>query len=193
MRKQSDEWFIPDHSYVNEILARHNIGYEIRPPELVTREIGGPLVTVAEAPPNLAEQAKETIDRSLKRSEELLAQGHAREAVHEVLWLLETVSTAFKGADTESGRVEGKYFNKIVTDLQRKMPGTTLNTVLNWITTMHGYLSAPAGGGVRHGMDLDRGVELDANQARLFCNLTRSYISFLIVEFDSLSRPRRSP
>jgi hypothetical protein len=83
-----------------------------------------------------------------------------------------------------------EYFNKIVGDLRKKHPGTTFEQVLDRITTMHGYLSSPAGGGVRHGMDLDSGVDLDSNQARLFCNLTRSYISYLIVEHDSLVRPR---
>jgi hypothetical protein len=138
----------------------------------------------------MAEKARETLERSLKRSEELLSEGRPREAVQEVLWLLETVSTAFRGIETQSGRVEGKYFNKIADDLRKKHPGTTLERVLDWITMMHGYLSSPAGGGVRHGMDLDSGIDLDPNQARLFCNLTRSYISYLIVEHDSLFRPR---
>ena len=181
-------WFIPNHNVINTVLAKHNVGYQIEPPELKAREVGGPLVTVAEVPPSFAERAKHIMNSSLCRSESLLDQGHPREAVHELLWLLETVSTAFKGVETATGRVEGKYFNKIVGDLKRKMPGTALTTILHWITQMHGYLSAPGGGGVRHGTDLDRGVSLDANHARLFCNLTRSYISYLIVEFDSLSR-----
>jgi hypothetical protein len=52
---------------------------------------------------------------------------------------------------------------------------------------MHGYLSSPTGGGVRHGIDLAGGVDLDPSAARLFCNLTRSYISFLIMEHESLA------
>ena len=53
---------------------------------------------------------------------------------------------------------------------------------------MHGYLSSPTGGGVRHGTDLGRGVYLDIPEARLFCNLTRSYISFLLAEYENLLR-----
>lgn len=48
------------------------------------------------------------------------------------------------------------------------------------------YLSSPTGGGVRHGMDLNASVPLDLNQARLFCNLARSYILFLLAEHRSL-------
>ena len=51
---------------------------------------------------------------------------------------------------------------------------------------MHGYLSAPAGGGVRHGLDLSRGVAITHSEARLFCNLVRSYLSFLIAEHERL-------
>lgn len=32
------------------------------------------------------------------------------------------------------------------------------------------------GGGVRHGVDLREGVALQINEARLYCNLIRSYI-----------------
>jgi hypothetical protein len=190
LRQQSDQWFVPEVSLFNAILARHNVGYEIQPPDLVPRELSGSPIVVAEVPASFAEQAREIMDRSLKRSEELLSEGHPREAVQEVLWLLETVSTAYRGIEMQSGKIEGAYFNKIVGDLQKKLPGTTLTTVLSWITSMHGYLSAPAGGGVRHGIDLNRSVELDQNQARLFCNLTRSYISFLIVEHASVSKTR---
>jgi hypothetical protein len=191
LRGTSGEWFVPDFSHLNAILARHKIGYEIRPPALVLREHVGPVVAVEPPPPTFAEEARTILETSLSRSDELLSQGRAREAVQEVLWLLETVSTAFAGIDTQSGKVEGKYFSKIVGDLQKKMPGTTLTSVLGWITTMHGYLSAPTGGGVRHGMDLRKGVDLDVHQARLFCNLTRSYISFLIGEYGAMSRNQR--
>lgn len=192
LRKQSDEWFVPDVPFLNAILAKHNVGYEIRPPDLVHRELGGPPIAVAEVPLSFSEQARKILERSLKRSDELLLAGHPREAVQEVLWLLETVSTTYRGLESQSGKIEGSYFNKIVGDLQRKLPGTTLTTVLSWITSMHGYLSAPAGGGVRHGIDLNRGVDLDQNQARLFCNLTRSYILFLILEHGSASKSQAS-
>ena len=192
LRERADGWFVPDASFINAILSRHNVGYEIQPPDLVARELGGPTIAVQVSVPGVAERAKGVIEGSLSRSDQLLAEGRPREAVQEVIWLLETVATAFKGVDTQSGKVEGKYFNQIVRDLRSKRSGTTLERVLDWITAMHGYLSSPTGGGVRHGTDLDRGVDLDPGEARLFCNLTRSYISFLLVEYEGLTRTART-
>lgn len=187
LRSQDGRWFIPDVAFLNSILARHDLGYAIDPPNLILRDGGSVSIPVMEIPQNFSDRARNILDRALSRSEELLAEGRPLEAVQQILWLLETVSTAYRGLETQAGKVDGVYFNKIVGDLKRKMPGTTLKNILDWIVTMHGYLSAPGGGGVRHGLDLKSGIELDANQARLFCNLTRSYISFLIVEHASLS------
>ena len=169
-------------------MTKYNGGYIVQPPHLVAREFVGPTIPVPLSPPSFAERSKRVIEQSLFRSDQLLAEGRPREAVQEIVWLLETVATAFKGMDTQSGKIEGKYFNQIIRDLRSKGAGGTLERVLDWITTMHGYLSSPTGGGVRHGTDLDRGVELDSAEARLFCNLTRSYISFLFVEYESLVR-----
>lgn len=186
LRAKADGWFVPDASFINVILSKYNIGYEIRPPDLVSRDLAGPTIPVPLQTPTLAERAKDIIGKSLSRSDELLVQGRPREAVQEILWLLETVATAFRGLETQSGKVEGKYFNQIVRDLRAKHPGTTLERVLEWISAMHGYLSSPTGGGVRHGIDLDHGVSLDPNEARLFCNLIRSYVSFLLVEHEDV-------
>ena len=53
---------------------------------------------------------------------------------------------------------------------------------------LHGYLSSPTGGGVRHGVDLNEGLELGIVEARLYCNLIRSYLTFLIAEHERLQR-----
>jgi hypothetical protein len=181
--------FAPDVDMINALLVKHNVGYEIRPPRLEAREgAAAPIVAVAEAPPTLAERVVELLQVSLNRSEELLSQRRGREAVQETLWLLETVATAFRGLDTGVDKVEGRYFNQIVKELRRGKPGTTLDRVLDWLTALHGYLSSPSGGGVRHGLDLDEGVQISENEARLFCNLIRSYLSFLLIEHEQLAR-----
>ena len=182
--------YAPDAAKINALLVEHDVGYEIRPPRLVLREKEAPLVSVAEPPSTLAEQAVEVFQASLRRSEALLAEGQGREAVQESLWLLESVATAFRGLETSSGTVEGKYFNQIVKDLRRLSPGTTLDRVLDWLTALHGYLSSPTGGGVRHGLDLRKGVSIGDNEARLFCNLVRSYLSFLLSEHDRMARAK---
>ena len=117
-----------------------------------------------------------------------MSEGRDRQAVQEILWLLETVSTAFQGLDTGAGTIQGKYFNKIAEDLRRHNKGKILEQVLAWVTTLHGFLSSPTGGGIRHGTDLKTGIVIQPNEARLFCNLTRSYISFLMAEHARLSR-----
>lgn len=96
---------------------------------------------------------------------------------------------------SQSGQQDGSFagphahccFKQIVRDLRSKRSGTTLERVLEWITAMHGYLSSSTGGGVRHGIDLCRGVAHNPNEARLFCNLTRSYICFSFVDMKPLS------
>ena len=98
-------------------------------------------------PLSLDQQAQEIIQQSLKQSEQFLSEGRERQAVQEILWLLETVSTAFQGLDTGNGTVQGKYFNKIADDLRRHHKGKILDQVLAWVTTLHGYLLLPHGRG----------------------------------------------
>ena len=50
------------------------------------------------------------------------------------------------------------------------------------------YLSSPTGSGIRHGIDVREGLALEIDEGRLYCNLIRSYLTFLIAEHDRLSR-----
>lgn len=187
IRDRPGDLFAPDALRINEVCRNHNIGYEIVHPNLLLRGKDLPVVQVLERPLTLDERAREIIQSSLQRSDSLLVEGRGREAVQEALWLLETVATAFRGIDTETGTIEGKYFNKIVKELRESHSGTTFNRILEWVTTLHGYLSSPTGGGVRHGLDLKEGLELSLNEAKLCYNLIRSYISFLLAEHERLS------
>ena len=185
---RNDGLAVPDTDVLNDVLASHGVPFRIEPPDLtsVGADNAAVVIPVPERPPTLAEQAVVVLQRSLERSEELLARGRDREAVQEILFLLESVATAFRGLDTEAGQIGGRYFNQIVRELRHAGARPALEQILNWLTTMHGYLSAPAGGGVRHGLDLNRGVEITHSEARLFCNLTRSYLSFLLAEHERL-------
>lgn len=180
----------PDVAKVNSLLREYDVGYEIRLPRLVLRETEAPLVSVGKRPLAMAEQAVEVFQVSLRRSEDLLVEGRGREAVQESLWLLESVATAFRGVETASGTVQGKYFNTIVKDLRRSNSGTTLDNVLGWLVALHGYLSSPTGGGVRHGLDLGNAVSFGNNEARLFCNLIRSYMAFLLSEHERMAKAK---
>ena len=187
LRKNHPEFAVPDVSRINRVLFENEARYEIQPPNLISRNPQTPII-VPDRAASLDEQAREIIQQSLKDSEQLLSEGRHRQAVQEILWLLETVSTAFQGLNTGVGTVQGKYFNKIAEDLRKHHKGTTLDQVLIWVTTLHGYLSSPTGGGIRHGANLKAGIAIQPNEARLFCNLIRSYISFLMAEHERLSK-----
>ena len=187
LKTRQPDFAVPDAVRMNRVLFECEAGYEIRPPDLISRHAQEP-ITVPERAPSLDEQAQELIQKSLKESERMLAEGRDRPAVQEILWLLETVSTAFRGLDIGDGTVQGKYFNKIVEELRRHSKGNTLDQVLNWAAMLHGYLSSPTGGGIRHGADLKTEITIQPNEARLFCNLIRSYITFLMAEHERLSK-----
>jgi hypothetical protein len=122
----------------------------------------------------------------MDRSEQLLMENRGREAVQEMLWVLESLSTGFRGLSLPSGQVNCNYFNQIVKELKKGNPNTTLNRALEWCEQLHWYLSSPTGGGVRHGIDLNAGDPVSVNEARLFCNLIRSYVSFLQSEHERI-------
>jgi hypothetical protein len=187
IQTKNPQFVVPDDASINNILAKHRAGYEVQLPDLISRN-PQVAITVQDRPPSLAEEAHQIIQRSLKQAEENLALGRGRQAVQEILWLLETVSTAFQGLPIGESTVQGKYFNKIADELRRHHKGKTIEQAINWMTTLHGYLSSPAGGGVRHGGTLKADVVMLPHEARLFCNLIRSYLSFLLDEHERLSR-----
>lgn len=191
IRKRPGDLFAPDSTIINEICRKYDIGYKVVPPDLMLVDKHATLVPVPERPLSLAEKAQEILQSSLHNAEQLLSEGRDREAVQEALWLIETVATGFRGIDTGTGTIEGKYFNEIVKELRGSHSGKKLDMVLQWITSLHGYLSSPTGGGIRHGLDLKDGLEMTPNEARLFCNLIRSYLSFLLTEHERLAGQKK--
>jgi hypothetical protein len=183
----------PDVALLNQLCEKHEIGYVIRPPELILREsdtLSATSIDVSRSA-TLAERANEVLQESLERAERLLAEERPREAVQETLWVLESLTTAFRGIEAAGESVQGKYFNEIVRDLRRVTKGSSLERVLEWIMALHGYLSSPTGGGVRHGMDLNTGIAIGPGEGRLFCNLIRSYVGYLLAEHERLVGTRR--
>ena len=84
---------VPDVPSINHILAKHSVGYELQPPDLISRNLKA-IIPVQDRPPSLDDEAHEIIRLSLNQAEENLALGRGRQAVQEILWLLETVSTS---------------------------------------------------------------------------------------------------
>lgn len=175
---------MPGVPRINRILVEQKVGFQIDPPTLVatTEHVS---IAVPEEMPSLDDQAKEVIQDSLAASEIALADSKGRQAVQEVLWVLESISTAFRSADVLDGDIKGKYFNKIATELKEHDKGPN-EQILKWMMALHGYLSSPTGGGVRHGANLVNLPELGINEARLYCNLIRSYTTYLIDEYERL-------
>jgi hypothetical protein len=172
---------VPDETVINAILVEHGVPYEVRPPKLTARgNIPSPVVAIPEL--SMSDRAKDLIEKSLLQADRFLLEQKPRQAVQEILWLLETVSTAFEGRETELGTVEGKYFNAIVRDLRRTHHGKTLSEIMAWISKLHGFLSSPTGGGVRHGTKLASASNLSVHEAKLYCDLTRSYVAYLLAE-----------
>ena len=181
---------VPDAQIINGILAKHDAGYEIQPPNLIATRTYTP-ITVPSRAPSLDEQARALIDDCLSESERLLDTGQGRRAVQEILFLLESITTAFRGMGEDTETIEGKYFGPIINEMKKRQRGKAQEIILTWMTTLHGYLSSPTGGGVRHGTDLKEGIAIQPHEARLYCNLARSYLTFLLEEHDQQTNPRR--
>ena len=185
--RRHESMVVPDAARINRVLGENGAGYEIRLPDLVATA-HHEAIPVPERPLALEAEAQRLIEESLRTSDRALAEGRGRQAVQELLWLLETISTAFRGNETPDGSVQGRYFNKIVGELRRSGRGSHQEQILTWMVGLHGFLSSPTGGGVRHGVDLREGAAVKINEGRLYCNLIRSYISYLISEHERMAQ-----
>lgn len=176
---------LPGVDLVNEILREHKVHLQICPPRLL-RVDSVARVPAPQPPPTLTEEAGAIVKRSIQRAEDLLGENRPREAVQEMLWILESIATTFRGVSLSTGTVQGRYFNEIARELRSASRGTTLERVIEWSTQLHGYLSSPTGGGVRHGLDLSNGTAISLEEGRLFCNLILSYVTYLMAEHGRL-------
>ena len=186
VRADYPEVGLPDADVMNQILYEHELPYELRPPALLARHPQTPIAVQAPER-SVGEQAYALIHASLDQADRLLLEQRPRQAVQEILWLLETVATAFRGQESGTGTIEGKYFNEIVRNLRNHNRGSALAEALGWMSKMHGFLSSPGGGGVRHGTQLAADVSPSIREAHLYCNLTRSYINYLLAELAEQS------
>ena len=186
LEQQNPQLAVPEISRINSVLTENDTGYEIRGDELVATRTPQ-AVAVPPRPPSLDQQAQETVESALAGADKALTEGNGRQAVQELLWLLETIATVFRGMPTADGSVQGRYFNKIIGELRADRRGSKQDQIFGWMTTLHGFLSSPTGGGIRHGLDLLTGGDpVQINEARLYCNLIRSYITYLITEHERL-------
>lgn len=173
----------PPVSAINQLLQKHNIGYDIEPPELRLR---GDVALVPIQPKSVLARAREEFKAAIERSEELLRQKKGSEAVQQIWWLLESISTSFRGLAINGTQITGDYFNDVMKAVKKASDGTLLSNAARWVMDLQFYLSDTTGGGIRHGRELHlEGLQL--HEAELLCNLTRSYISYLLAEYEHLA------
>ena len=175
---------IPDDALVNEINRKYSIPFEISGDELHLTLGSSPPVPIPPPPPSLQETTAQLLQESISRSEQLLIENRGREAVQELLWVIESLVTGFRGISLPTGQIKGNYFNQIVRELKKGNPNTTLERAIEWCEQLHGFLSSPTGGRVRHGLDLSSGTPLPVEDARFFCNLIRSFVGFFQSEYQ---------
>lgn len=188
LKDPTDPIPVPDLRTINNVLAKHETHFRIEPPNLIHTAGMGPM-SAPEIPPTLEEEVQTLIKDSFDESKKLLAEGRYRLAVQELLWLLESVTTVFQGTGEGENTIKGKYFNDLVKDLRNKNRGKSLDMALKWLTELHGYLSAPSGGGIRHGMHLKEGVATTPEEARYYCDFIVNSISFLLAEYKKATKP----
>ena len=184
LEKNHPEMELPSVTRINQILSNASMGFRIDPPRLIATRSHVP-ISVPNEVSSLDTKAKNIIRNALDASEKALNEGNGRQAVQEVLWLLETFSTAFRNDKILDGSIHGRYFNKIIDELKNRGEDHQ-KQIFKWMMALHGYLSSPTGGGVRHGVDLNEGREFGIAEAHLYCNLIRSYLTFLIAEHERL-------
>lgn len=176
---------LPPWTILNQTLQRFGAAFIVEPPNLLPLKEG---LTIAGEPKALSldAQAREAIKASWREAEALLATGKPRQAVQESMWLLETAVTALRGLPLAETTVQGRYFNRIADEFRARAEGRVMTQVLDWIRPMHGFLSSPSGGGVRHGADVNALKPVLETEARLYCNLARSYVTYFLEEYDRL-------
>jgi hypothetical protein len=116
----------------------------------------------------------------------LLNENKGEEAVNHIWWLLESISTAFARLMVNGRTIEGGYFNEVIKSIQRADGASTLGGVARWLAALQDHLSGPDRGGIRHGRRLHL-EGLQPHEAALFCKVTRSYISYLLAEYERLT------
>lgn len=178
---------IPPISLMNQVLRENDVPFEFDPPRLIIRQSTAQ-VAHPDPPPSLGDSATAVVTASFRRADELLSERRPREAVQEMLWILESVTTVFRGVELPTGTVQGRYFNEIARELRASGHGKTLERVVEWCSSLHSYLSSPTGGGVRHGLDLKAGTQISDEEGRLFCNLILSHVTYLMAEHARLHR-----
>jgi len=184
IKKQFGSKAAPSIPVMNRLLEMHRLGYIIAPPNLVLRE---QVEVVPVQSSTVLEQAQARFREAIERSRVLLEDDKGDEAVAQIWWLLESIMLSFSGCNMNGQEISGSYFNEVTKSLKRSAgDGEVMGAVARWLEALQSYLSGPSEAGIRHGSHLHR-EGLKKHEAELLCNLTRSYISYLLSEYELLT------
>jgi hypothetical protein len=126
--RANDALEIPPISLMNQVLRENDVPFEFNPPRLIIRQSTAQ-VAHPDPPPSLGDSATALVTASFRSADELLSERRPREAVQEMLWILESVTTVFRGVELPTGTVQGRYFNEIARELRASGHGKTLERV----------------------------------------------------------------
>lgn len=184
IKKQFGSKTAPSVPVMNRLLEMHRLGYVIAPPNLVLRE---QVEVVPVQSSTVLEQAQARFREAIERSRVLLEENNGDEAVAQIWWLLESIMILFSGCSMNGQEISGTYFNEVAKSLKRAAgDAAVMGAVARWLEMLQSYLSGPGEAGIRHGRHLHM-EGLKKHEAELFCNLTRSYISYLLSEYEILT------
>ena len=95
---------VPDVTLINKICREHTIGFELQPPRIIQVSAGSEPIQVPPPPATLEDKAVQLLQESVQRSEQLLSEGHPREAVQEMLWVLNRLQQGSKDYHYKEGK-----------------------------------------------------------------------------------------
>lgn len=70
--------------------------------------------------------------------------------------------------------------------LQKEATNPTRQFAIRHLQKIHGFLSSPSGGKIRHGASMSL-PPLERHEAALFVNLVRTYVAYLLDEYELLN------
>lgn len=185
--RQQFEAKAPDVPVINRMLEVHRLGYVISPPNLILRE---QVEVIPIQSSTVLERAQAQFRHAIDRSKVLLEEEKGDEAVAQIWWLLESIMLLFAGRELNGQQISGMYFNEVAKSLRRAAgDAAMMGAVSRWLEALQSYLSGPSEAGIRHGRHLHM-EGLKKHEAELLCNLTRSYVSYLLTEYESLNAER---
>jgi len=136
----------------------------------------------------ISEGCRREIDASVDKAEILLANGDGRDAVREMVDLMETVTSAFQGREFGGRKFKGKNLSHVAKSLASLGDDEFIRHAMHEMERFYGLMSSRERG-VRHGKlweVLESGADIDILAAQLYCDMARAYMNFILATYDKI-------